>query len=236
MHKLRFDTVTDIDSFKTMRLPSGRYLINKMGDIISLNSGVPRYVPVNQKRTGECFVVLYIPSMILFNVAELVLMTFIGKSAPDQVVCYKDYNYHNVALDNLYWGDQDEQMAHLTKQNIRQIENAIEYQNLHPDDHDEQAPCPNQVLYVNKIMLQDLMTLSVNFNQFYIDKIMHANEVVAYRKLNAIVSEIIPNSVILPKKLNSILEIKFLTQELVVEMSRFETVINAHQLIYQKAM
>ena len=85
-------------------------------------------------------------------------------------------------------------------------------------------------------MLQDLMTLSVNFNQFYIDKIMHANEVVAYRKLNAIVSEIIPNSVILPKKLNSILEIKFLTQELVVEMSRFETDINAHQLIYKKAM
>lgn len=223
--------------FKALVLPSGKYYISSVGQIVSMNTGVPKIIRANQRATGEKHVVLFIPSPSIFGVAELILMTFVGKPPENAAPCYKDFNPGNICLENLYWGDMDAQVECRNKQNIRFLESAIEAQQAVSTVDEsvltDKVKKPETMLFVNKAMLQDLMMYSVALNRHYLANEFADTEIESYKSVSNLIAEIAGLNAVKKSQFNRLFKPLF-CHELVQEtVETYRLQCAKHHSLYQ---
>ena len=118
------ELVKDLQSGLFQRItvfPDQKYFLCPLGRILSLNSGEPKLISGRKSLAGEVFVTLYTPSLKIYKVSKLMLLTFVGEPEKKNLVPgYKDGVVDNFALLNLHWIEPQEILENQTQKIIEQ--------------------------------------------------------------------------------------------------------------------
>ena len=219
-------------TFKKIMLPVGHYYINQDGEVISINHTVPRIIPINSRATGEKDVVLFIPHPTVFGLAELLLTTF-GHARPDNTApCYRDFNPVNVSLDNVYWGDMEAQLLCRNKLNLKHIEDALITQDKEDDPY--KITAIDSMIFVNKVLLQDLMGLSVALNRICIDGNVKKDDINGVRQMLTIINDISNLNMVKKEKISALFNATFGNDAINQAILDFRALYMINQSAYQK--
>lgn len=124
--KDHFERVLTIDQFQGMlkddelrisNVPAGRYFVDRDGQVVSMNMVYPRYIEPIKKVNGEYSIILYTPSLMAYDLAQLVLSTFQKPQDDSQKHIFRNSDLSDCRLTNLAWADKvlaDESMRKAT--------------------------------------------------------------------------------------------------------------------------
>ena len=196
--------------YRVIDTPSGSYFLSRNAEIYSLNGTVPRKIRTTLKTNGELIVQLYTPNVTSFDVATLVLETFVSKPKDGQAPCFKDDDPSNCCLDNLYWGDQKEQLKRRKSTALKKSRQVTSYLSRSP----EISRSHTEHYYCNRAFLSDLLTYAIQCSRVLVTLAPETPDASNMRRLLNEISEITSVAVLEFERLKKTFRVSFECEEL----------------------
>ncbi|GAA5141220.1 hypothetical protein [Thalassotalea piscium] len=214
--------------FLLVNLPNSSYYASRDGDIYSLNSLQPKLINPTVSTTGEVYIALYVPSIQVFNLAELLLKTFIGEPGQDQYPCYKNNDPRDIELSNLYWGPVNERNKWRETKAIERSKEIAKIISNSP----EIIKARTSNYYCNKPFLSDVLAFMVQLNRLSIREDLQDGDKSVLRRFITELSEITSVTILNFKKLELAFDMEFESIELMSLLSEYKHVLIKNRKSY----
>lgn len=214
--------------FLMLDVPQGRYYASKKGIIYSLNKIHPRIVLPTQQSTGEFYIALYVPILSVFNLAELLLKTFVSHPEKGQVPCYQNNDLSDLSIANLYWGDQTQRNYCLSLQSLQKSKELAHIVSNVPNQKDYQT----LNYYCNKSFLIDLFGFMLHLSRSLIaEDLCTEDKAVVVRAINDI-GEIISMAVLKFDRIERIFSSVFENEKVSALFAEYKLVLIKNRKAY----
>jgi hypothetical protein len=196
--------------FRHLGMGAGQYYVSRTGNIYSLNHAQPRRIDPAPKMTGELTIALYVPNLLSFSVAELVLTAFVRPPKPGEKPCYLNFDPRDVSLKNLEWGDEAKSVNWRAQRHISKSKKMAEVVSTSPEISDSKSV----QYYCNRPFMSDLFSFSTQLNRALINvELTDIDESMIRRTINDI-TELTSVTVLNFKKFESVFSREFENEEI----------------------